>query len=70
VLTHDRSGQYWFDVPSGLGLNGDKAIEPVPLYSTVSSGLVRPSWIGAHEDREGGLWFVSYNNGLWYLPAT
>ena len=70
VLTHDRSGQYWFDVPSGLGLNGDKAIEPVPLYSTVSSGLVRPSWIGAHEDREGGLWFVSYNNGLWYLPAN
>ena len=70
VLRHDRAGQYWFDVPTGLGLDGDSAIEPVPLYSTVSSGLVRPSWIGAHEDREGGLWFVSYNNGLWYLPAN
>jgi signal transduction histidine kinase/CheY-like chemotaxis protein/sugar lactone lactonase YvrE len=70
VLGHDRSGQYWFDVPAGLGLNGESSIEPVPLYSTVSSGLVRPSWVGAHEDREGGLWFVSYNNGLWYLPAN
>jgi signal transduction histidine kinase/ligand-binding sensor domain-containing protein/CheY-like chemotaxis protein len=70
VLRHDRSGQYWFDIPTGLGLNDEGGIATVPLYSTVSSGLVRPSWIGAHEDREGGLWFVSYNNGLWYLPAN
>jgi len=70
VLGHDRSGQYWFDVPTGLGLDGEDAIESVPLYSAASSGPVRPSWIGAHEDREGGLWFVSYNNGLWYLPAN
>jgi signal transduction histidine kinase/CheY-like chemotaxis protein/sugar lactone lactonase YvrE len=70
VLRHDRSGQYWFDIPAGLGLNGESGIEPVPLYSAVSNGTVRPSWVGAHEDREGGLWFVSYNNGLWYLPAN
>src|SRR5688500_4366279 len=70
VLRHDRSGQYWFDIPTGLGLNDEGGIATVPLYSTVSSGLVRPSWIGAHEDREGGLWFVSYNNGLWYLPPA
>jgi len=70
VLKRDRSGQYWFDIPAGLGLNGDNRIDAVPLHSTAASGQVRPSWIGAHEDREGGLWFVSYNNGLWYLPAN
>ncbi|HEU0307422.1 MAG TPA: ATP-binding protein, partial [Lysobacter sp.] len=43
---------------------------PVPLYSASASGRVRPSWISAYQDREGGLWFVSYNNGLWYLPAN
>ncbi len=42
----------------------------VPLYGAVASGPVRPSWVGAHEDREGGLWFASYNSGLWYLPAN
>ncbi|WP_460726552.1 ATP-binding protein [Lysobacter rhizosphaerae] len=69
VLSHDRSGQYWYDVPAGLGINGERGIEPVPLYGS-ANGAVRPSWVGAHQDREGGLWFVSYTNGLWYLPAN
>ena len=42
----------------------------MPLYSEAANGLVRPSWVGAYEDREGGIWFASYNNGLWYLPST
>ncbi|GAB3349508.1 two-component regulator propeller domain-containing protein [Lysobacter tyrosinilyticus] len=70
VLARDRSGQYWLDIPAGLGLKGGGDIEVVPLYSTLASGLVRPSWVGAHEDHEGGMWFVSYNNGLWYLPPS
>jgi signal transduction histidine kinase/ligand-binding sensor domain-containing protein/CheY-like chemotaxis protein len=70
VLQRDRSGQYWYDIPAGLGHVGERRIEAVPLYSSSASGLVRPSWISAHQDREGGLWFVSYNNGLWYLPAN
>jgi len=70
VLAHDRSGLSWLDVPAGLGMNGNGRIESVPLYSTTANGPVRPSWVGAHEDREGGLWFLSYNNGLWYLPAN
>ncbi|HEV8694534.1 MAG TPA: two-component regulator propeller domain-containing protein [Lysobacter sp.] len=70
VLQRDRSGQYWFDIETGLGRDAESEVKPVPLYSAVANGLVRPSWIGAYEDREGGLWFVSYNNGLWHLPAN
>ena len=70
VLKRDRSGQHWLDIPAGLGLSDDAHIRPVSLYSTLASGEVRPLWIEAHEDREGGLWFVSYNNGLWYLPPN
>ncbi|HJW47420.1 MAG TPA: two-component regulator propeller domain-containing protein, partial [Lysobacter sp.] len=70
VLQRDRSGQYWFDIAAGLGRDREDKVETVPLYSAVASGLVRPSWVGAHEDREGGVWFASYNNGLWYLPAN
>ncbi len=70
MLHRDRGGQRWLDVREGLALESDGAIETVPLYSTVAGGPVRPSWIGVHEDREGGLWFLSYNGGLWYLPAN
>jgi signal transduction histidine kinase/CheY-like chemotaxis protein/sugar lactone lactonase YvrE len=70
VLGHDRSGQFWLDVPDGLGMAGARGIEAVPLYSTAANGLVRPSWVGAHEDGEGGMWFLSYSNGLWYLPRN
>jgi signal transduction histidine kinase/ligand-binding sensor domain-containing protein/CheY-like chemotaxis protein len=70
VLQRDRSGQYWFDIPAGLGRDEEGQVTPVPLYSAEANGLVRPSWVGAYEDREGGLWFVSYNNGLWHLPAN
>lgn len=70
VLRHDRNGQLWLDIPQGLGFEKNGRFESIPLYSAVSNGPVRPSWVGVHEDREGGLWFMSYNNGLWYLPAN
>ncbi|WP_254200543.1 hybrid sensor histidine kinase/response regulator [Lysobacter sp. MMG2] len=67
LLLRDRSGLRWFDILKGLGFeNGGKA-EVAPLYSQASHGLVRPSWVSAFEDHEGGLWFVSYTHGLWYL---
>ncbi|WP_363798057.1 ATP-binding protein [Lysobacter firmicutimachus] len=70
VLRRDRSGQYWFDLPQGLGIGGADGIEVVPLFSSTSQGLVRPSWSHAYEDREGGLWFASTGHGLWYLPPN
>ncbi len=70
VLLRDRAGTYWLDVPQGLGREDDGRMAVVPLYSGAAQGLVRPSWIAAHEDREGGLWFASSGNGLWYLSRT
>lgn len=70
VLLRDRSAQYWFDIAAGLGRDSDGGVSVVPLYSETANGLVRPSWVGAYEDREGGVWFASYNSGLWYLPAN
>ncbi|MGH8081051.1 MAG: ligand-binding sensor domain-containing protein, partial [Lysobacter sp.] len=70
VLRRDRTGQYWFDLPQGLGVGSIDGIDVVPLFSTTSQGLVRPSWSGAYEDREGGLWFASNGHGLWYLPPN
>lgn len=70
MLRHDRGGHYWFDIPAGLGMGGDGGIGVVPLYSASANGRVRPAWVSAHEDREGGLWFASYNNALWYLPSN
>lgn len=70
VLLRDRSGQYWLDIPEGLGrVDGDR-IRNVPLYSNAANGIVKPSWTMAHEDRGGGLWFASIANGLWYLPGN
>lgn len=68
VLMRDRAGSYWFDVPEGLGIDAEDGVATVPLYSELAQGLVRPSWVDAHEDREGGLWFASNTSGLWYLP--
>lgn len=68
VLLRDRAGTYWFDIPEGLGVDAEEGIAVVPLYSGPAQGLVRPSWVDAHEDREGGLWFASNSSGLWYLP--
>lgn len=68
VLLHDRGGTYWFDIPEGLGVDTEDGVAVVPLYSESARGLVRPSWVDALEDREGGLWFASNSSGLWYLP--
>ncbi|UNK50759.1 ATP-binding protein [Lysobacter sp. S4-A87] len=70
VLLRDRSGMYWFDIPQGLGRDEHGKLSVVPLYSGTAQGLVRPGWVGAYQDREGGLWFASSSNGLWYLPAN
>lgn len=68
VLLRDRAGTRWFDIPEGLGFESEAGVTVAPLYSTAARGLVRPSWIEAREDREGGLWFASNTSGLWYLP--
>ncbi|HEY5972804.1 MAG TPA: two-component regulator propeller domain-containing protein, partial [Pseudoxanthomonas sp.] len=70
VLRRDRSGDYWLDIVEGLGRIGEERIENVPLYSDAAKGIVKPSWSGAYEDRNGGLWFASSANGMWYLPAN
>ncbi len=70
VLNRDRSGDYWLDIVEGLGRIGADKIENVPLYSDAAKGVVKPSWSGSHEDRNGGLWFASSANGMWYLPAN
>ncbi|UOS98090.1 ATP-binding protein [Xanthomonas arboricola] len=69
VLLHDRSGRYWLDTDSGLGLStAGTEISSVPVYSLSAHGLVRRNWIAAYEDREGGLWFAALEGGLWHLP--
>ncbi|GAB1596528.1 hybrid sensor histidine kinase/response regulator [Lysobacter claricitrinus] len=68
MLLRDRAGTHWFDIPQGLGVEGEEVVASVPLYSAASQGIVRPSWVDAREDHEGGLWFASNTNGLWYLP--
>ncbi|WP_238382738.1 hybrid sensor histidine kinase/response regulator [Cognatilysobacter segetis] len=68
MLLRDRAGTHWFDIPQGLGVEVESGIDVVPLYSAASQGLVRPGWVDAREDHEGGLWFASNTNGLWYLP--
>ncbi|PPT93093.1 hybrid sensor histidine kinase/response regulator [Xanthomonas theicola] len=71
MLVHDRHGSRWFDTLDGLGREGDAGeIRNVPLYSSSAHGLVKPNWALAFEDREGDLWFASFNAGLWYLPAN
>ena len=70
VLHRDRDGSRWLDIPQGLGRESDGEMAVVPLYSLSSRGSVRPPWVKAYEDHEGGLWFASSSNGLWYLPPN
>jgi len=70
ILVRDRAGQYWFDTPQGMGIEQNGRLQNVPLFSAASQGMVRPSWTSSLEDREGGVWFGSAGNGLWYLPAN
>ena len=70
ILVRDRAGQYWFDTPQGMGVEQNGGLQNVPLFSASSQGMVRPSWTSSLEDREGGVWFGSAGNGLWYLPAN
>ena len=70
MLVQDGHGVRWFDTRSGLAREVDGRLVDVPLFSAASRGLVRPAWVSALEDREGGLWFASSNAGLWYLPAN
>ena len=70
VLLRDSHGAYWLDTLGGLAWARDGVVDDVPLYSTTSRGMVRPSWSTAYEDREGGLWFASSDSGLWHLPGN
>lgn len=70
MLLEDRQGAHWLDTASGLARERAGEVQDVPLYSNTSRGVVRPSWSGAYEDREGGLWFASHDSGLWHLPAN
>ncbi|NUS37424.1 MAG: response regulator [Lysobacter sp.] len=67
LLLRDRDGNRWLDTADGLGRDAEGEIRNVPLYSEYARGMIRPSWSGAYEDREGGLWFASSDSGLWYL---
>jgi signal transduction histidine kinase/ActR/RegA family two-component response regulator/streptogramin lyase len=53
-----------------MGYKSGVSIRNVPLYSVSAHGLVKPNWVTAYEDRDGGLWFASLNAGLWHLPAN
>ena len=70
MLLEDAQGARWLDSRSGLAWEHGGRVDDVPLYSTTSRGLVRPSWSAAYQDREGGLWFGSSDAGLWHLPAN
>ncbi|HVI25928.1 MAG TPA: two-component regulator propeller domain-containing protein [Xanthomonadaceae bacterium] len=67
LLLRDRDGNRWLDTADGLGRDAEGEVRNVPLYSQYSHGMIRPSWSGAFEDSEGGLWFASSDSGLWYL---
>lgn len=67
VMLHDAQGGYWLDTRSGLARGVAGRYQPVPLYSALSRGVVRPNWSGAFADREGGIWLASTNAGLWHL---
>ena len=70
VMLQDRQGNRWLDTRSGLAIEQRGAVRAVPLYSQTSRGSVRPQWSFTHEDNEGGLWFASWDAGLWYLPSN
>lgn len=71
VMQYAADGNYWLDTRQGLGRsrNGGE-VHDVPLYSVQERGRVKPNWVTAHEDRDGGLWFASTNAGLWHLPPN
>jgi signal transduction histidine kinase/ligand-binding sensor domain-containing protein/CheY-like chemotaxis protein len=69
LLLTDRAGNRWLDTADGLGRDEEGEVRNVPLYSEVAHGMIRPSWSGAYQDREGGLWFASSDGGLWFLPS-
>ena len=71
MMQFAADGNYWLDTRQGLGRSRDGGpVRDVPLYSVQERGRVRPNWVTAHEDRDGGLWFASTNAGLWHLPPN
>jgi len=72
VLGRDSRGDYWLDIPAGLGFAAgpDGPVSVLSLYSESSRGEVRPYWTGALEDQEGGVWLRSNSHALWYVPAS
>ena len=71
MMQFAADGNYWLDTRQGLGRSRDGGpVRDVALYSVQERGRVRPNWVTAHEDRDGGLWFASTNAGLWHLPPN
>jgi len=71
LLAQDAHGDFWFDTMGGLGLSRDGHwVEDVSVFSTIARRAVLPLWVQGYEDREGGMWFGSMQDGLWYLPAN
>jgi ligand-binding sensor domain-containing protein/signal transduction histidine kinase len=64
-ITEDALGRLYLCVPSGRLARLDPATGRVWHYST-SDGLLGPDLNAAFRDRNGGLWFGSYN-GLFHL---
>ena len=67
LLLQDRQGNDWLDAIEGLYRVEDDSAWQVPLYSELIQGRIRPQFMDALEDAEGGLWFASVDAGLWYL---
>ena len=71
MMAHAANGDYWLDTRQGLGhSHAGGPVHDVALYSAQERGRVRPNWVTAHEDRDGGMWFASTNAGLWHLPPS
>ncbi len=68
LLLEDRDGGQWIDVAAGLGYIEQGKVREVPLFSLASQEIVRPHWTSGFEDREGGVWLMSFTHGLWYQP--
>ncbi len=68
IVLHDSSGAYWIGTTVGLFRAPSLDAPAVMVHGDrrddgLSSGVI------AHAmDREGGLWFASYSQGLSYLP--
>ena len=60
----DREGALWITTPKGIAMERNGVVDP--LSGTVAGKST--AWLTL-EDREGGLWFATENDGLLRLPG-